>query len=174
LWTKIVRPVDNQEKISIADANGGQGKLGGMVKNVPLNCGEVMTQANLYVRTHVPFELLLGRPWQRGNYVSIDERLNGTYLLFKDPKTLEPRYEILVNIDEALPRIQYEMPVWNVPKRSEEVLSYHVMIDKIDTEAVQGPTMRPPPFELPNLDFNSTTANHAFSSPTPFQITLVL
>ena len=171
--TKIVRPVDNQEKISIADANGGQGKLGGMVKNVPLNCGEVMTQANLYVGTHVPFELLLGRPWQRGNYVSIDERLNGTYLLFKDPKTLEPRYEILVNIDEALPRIQYEMPVWNVPKGSEEALSYHVMIDEIDAEAVQGPTTRPLPFELPNLDFNSTTANHAFSSPTPFQIASV-
>jgi hypothetical protein len=56
---------------------------------------------------------------------------------------------------------------------SEEVLSYHVMIDKIDAEAVQGPTMHPPPFELPNLDFNSTTTNHTFSSPTPFQIALV-
>jgi hypothetical protein len=43
--TKMVRPVDNQEKISIADANGGRGKLEGMVNNVPLNCGEVMTQA---------------------------------------------------------------------------------------------------------------------------------
>jgi hypothetical protein len=82
--TKIVRPVDNKEKISIADANRGQGKLEGLVKNIPLNCGEVVTQANLYVSTHVPFKLLLGRPWQRGNYVSIDEQLNGTYLLFKD------------------------------------------------------------------------------------------
>jgi hypothetical protein len=53
------------------------------------------------------------------------------------------------------------------------VFSYHVMINKTDTEAVYGPTTHPPPFELPNLDFNSTAANHTFSSPTLFQITLV-
>ena len=72
--SKILRPVDNRQKISIADANGGQGKLEGMVDNVPLNCGEVATTANLYVGMHIPFELLLGRPWQQGNFVSIDER----------------------------------------------------------------------------------------------------
>lgn len=60
--SKTIRPFDSKEKISIADANGGQGKLEGMVANVPLNCGEVSTKATLYVGTHVPFELLLGRP----------------------------------------------------------------------------------------------------------------
>ena len=60
--------------MSMNDANGREGNLHGIVENVPLNCGGVMTQANLYVGTHVPFDLLLGRPWQRGNFVSIDER----------------------------------------------------------------------------------------------------
>ncbi|KAJ7030524.1 hypothetical protein C8F04DRAFT_1186739 [Mycena alexandri] len=42
-----------------------------------------------------PFDLLLGRPWQRGNLVSIDEREEGTYLIFKDRITRRPRYELL-------------------------------------------------------------------------------
>ena len=97
---KIRRPVDNLEKISIADANGGQGKLEGMVADIPLSCGQVTTTANLYVGTHMPFELLLGRPWQHGNYITIDEQRDGTYLLFKDPKNLEARFEILVARDK--------------------------------------------------------------------------
>ena len=97
---KIRRPVDNLEKISIADANGGQGKLEGMVADIPLNCGQVATTANLYVGTHMPFELLLGRSWQRGNYITIDEQRDGTYLLFKDPKNLEARFEILLARDK--------------------------------------------------------------------------
>jgi hypothetical protein len=169
--SKIIRPVDNKEKISIADANGGQGKLEGMVANVPLNCGEVATSANLYVGTHVPFELLLGRPWQRGNYVTIDERRNGTYLLFKDPKTLEPRYEILVAMDRANPELQYELPVWNVPEAPNEVLSYHVVIDQAPdrNEAVlKGPTTRPAslPIEFPNMDRGSSMNIQAIY-PTP-------
>src|SRR6266436_3453762 len=71
---KIRRPIDRNNSVSMNDANGGEGNLHGIVENVPLNCGGVMTQANLYVGTHVPFDLLLGRPWQRGNFVSIDER----------------------------------------------------------------------------------------------------
>ncbi|KAJ7260675.1 hypothetical protein C8J57DRAFT_1514609 [Mycena rebaudengoi] len=48
-----------------------------------------------------PFELLLGRPWQRSNLVSIDEREEGTYLVFKDPETRRPRYELLAIPHEA-------------------------------------------------------------------------
>ena len=139
----ILRPIDNTGKISIADANGGQGKLEGMIANVPLHCGEVATSANLYVGAHVPFELLLGRPWQRGNFVSIDERQNGTYLLFKDPKTLKPRYEILVAIDKTPAGIQYELPVWDLPE-PERSVSFHISIDKAPEEPdpIDGPTTR--------------------------------
>jgi len=101
---KIHRPIDRKTSVSMNDANGGEGNLHGIVKNVPLNCGGVMTQANLYVGSHVPFDLLLGRPWQRGNFVSIDERRDGTYLLFKDPQNLEEaRYEVLVTPDSMNP-----------------------------------------------------------------------
>ena len=165
--TKIMRPVDNKEKISIADANGGQGKLEGMVADVPLHCGNVATSANLYVGTHVPFELLLGRPWQRGNFVSIDERRNGTYLLFKDPKDLKPRYEILVAIDRTTPKIQYELPVWNVP---DEPVSYHIMIDQAPegSEVIaSGPTKHFAALNsnhIPFSDAMSTMSNHSLSS----------
>jgi hypothetical protein len=100
---KIRRPIDRKTSVSMNDANGGERNLNGIVENVPLNCGGVMTQANLYVGGHVPFDLLLGRPWQRGNFVSIDERRDDTYLLFKDPKDLEARYEVLVTPDATHP-----------------------------------------------------------------------
>ena len=101
---KIRRPIDRKTSVSMNDANGGEGNLHMIVENIPLNCGGVMTQANLYVGSHVPFNLLLGRPWQRGNFVSIDERRDGTYLLFKDPQNLEEaRYEVLVTPDSMNP-----------------------------------------------------------------------
>ena len=56
---------------------------------------------SLYVGNKAPFDLLLGRPWQRGNYISIDERLDGTYLQFKD-KGLRVNYEILVTPDKEV------------------------------------------------------------------------
>jgi hypothetical protein len=103
LWKKTVQhPMDKTQSISMNDANGGKGILLGLVQNVPLHCGGVATHGNLYVGSHVPFQLLLGRPWQRGNFISIDERQDGTWLVFKDPKDFEPRYEILVQPEEHL------------------------------------------------------------------------
>lgn len=78
------------------DANGGEGYLKGRVNGVNLVCGGVLTKANLYVGENPLFDLLLGRPWQRGNFVSIDERPKGTYLVFKDLENMTPRYEYLV------------------------------------------------------------------------------
>jgi hypothetical protein len=122
----------------------------------------------LYVGTHVPFELLLGRPWQRGNYVSIDEQLNGTYLLFKDTKTLEPRYEILVAVDRAALEIQYELPVWNVPEAPNDMLSYLVMADQAPDNS--GPTtqiLMPIELHLPFSDSESSMILHIpYPSPT--------
>ncbi|CAL1712335.1 unnamed protein product [Somion occarium] len=105
IWKDVLaRPMDKGRKISMSDANGGEGMLSGLVPNVPLNCGGVLTHANIYVGTQVPFKLLLGRPWQRGNYVSIDEREDGTYLLFKD-KHLNVRHELLVNPEPTNPSL---------------------------------------------------------------------
>jgi hypothetical protein len=74
-------PVNPQRKVVMNDANGGAGNLQGHISEVSLKCGSVETFANLYVGDAVPFDLLLGRPWQRDNLVSIDERIDGTYLV---------------------------------------------------------------------------------------------
>ena len=95
------KPIDVKSKISMGDANGGKGDLEGLLAKVPLNCGGVVTHADIYVGEKVPFDLLLGRPWQRGNFVSIDEREDGTYLLFKD-QNLDVRYEILVTPENRI------------------------------------------------------------------------
>jgi hypothetical protein len=126
---KIRRPIDRNNSVSMNDANGGEGNLHGIVENVPLNCGGVMTHANLYVGTHVPFDLLLGRPWQRGNFVSIDERRDGTYLLFKDPQNLEEaRYEVLVTPDSMNPvEWDFDPSTWLA---CEPPTSYFVNCDK--------------------------------------------
>ena len=92
-------PIDLRKGLVMNDANGGEGYLKGLVENVPLTCGGVETQTNLYVGANVPFDLLLGCPWQRRNFVSIDERTNGTYLVFKDKDTLKPSSEILVTVE---------------------------------------------------------------------------
>ncbi|KZP28057.1 hypothetical protein FIBSPDRAFT_729688, partial [Athelia psychrophila] len=76
------QPVDYSKTMQIADANGGAGVLCGLLTNVPLCCGNVCTPADLYVKAGAPFEMLLGRPWQRDNLITIDERVSGTYIIF--------------------------------------------------------------------------------------------
>ncbi|KAJ7233372.1 hypothetical protein C8J57DRAFT_1532505 [Mycena rebaudengoi] len=94
------QPTDVTRIIQMNDANGGEGTLHGCVDRVKMLCGSVKTTANLYISSNqVPFDLLLGRKWQRQNYVGIDERKDGTYLIFKDLRTLEPRYEMLVQTE---------------------------------------------------------------------------
>ena len=113
VWkSQINRPIDVGRSISMNDANGGEGKLQGLVENVPLSCGAVQTKANLYVGDHVPFNLLLGRPWQRGNYVSIDERQDGTWLVFKDPRNLQVTHELLCTPDGISPEWVFEPSTW--------------------------------------------------------------
>ncbi|KAK7685263.1 hypothetical protein QCA50_011626 [Cerrena zonata] len=103
IWkSTLSRPVDMHHSVNMSDASGGESVLKGLVSNVPLTCGSVVTHANLYVGDRVPFDLLLGRPWQRGNFVSIDERSDGTYLLFKD-QNLDVQHELLVTPEENPP-----------------------------------------------------------------------
>ncbi|KAJ7062090.1 hypothetical protein C8F01DRAFT_1251907 [Mycena amicta] len=92
---KIKHVVDMTQVINMNDANGGSGQLRGMIRGAELVCGGLRTTADLWVSEQAPFELLLGRPWQRANKVSIDERKEGTYLVFKDATTGRPRFEML-------------------------------------------------------------------------------
>ena len=70
----IPRPCDRSETIGLLAANNSTGQLKGLVSNVELRCGAARTWANLYVIEKAPFQLLLGRPWQRDNHISIEER----------------------------------------------------------------------------------------------------
>ncbi|KAJ6503467.1 hypothetical protein C8R47DRAFT_1210714 [Mycena vitilis] len=102
---KVNKPVDMNRTMNMNDANGGQGQLQGYIQDVEFNCGGVITSTDLWMSQQAPFELLLGRPWQRGNMVSIDERDEGTYLVFKDRHTRQPRYELLAIPYELAPDV---------------------------------------------------------------------
>src|ERR1700683_1731765 len=128
--SKIRRPIDCTASLSMNDANGGEGKLNGFVENVPLEFSSVQTCTNLYVGKHVPFDLLLGRPWQCRNLVSIDEQEDGTYLVFKDPGTLEPKNKVLVPPDVIVSEgLYYDPSTWYT---LEEVDSYFVDVGGAD------------------------------------------
>jgi hypothetical protein len=99
-WKNVLRmPMDRNKSIPVTAANGTKDRLTGLVTDVEFRCGGVSTRANLFVSEDPPFHVLLGRPWQQGNLVSIDERRDGTYLIFKDPITAEPAYELLVHAE---------------------------------------------------------------------------
>lgn len=101
----IQLPINLVENVVMGDANGNSGRLEGLIKKVPLRCGEVLTEANLYIgRKNLPFDLLLGRPWQKRNKVSIDERKKGTYLVFKDQESDQPKFEVFINPAQLVPR----------------------------------------------------------------------
>ncbi|KAF7798999.1 hypothetical protein EIP86_010229 [Pleurotus ostreatoroseus] len=120
VWKSCFKiPMDRTKSIIMSDANGGEGKLEGFIPNLPLNCGQVLTHASLWVGDQAPFDLLLGRPWQRGNFVSIDERIDGTYLLFKD-KSMEVKYEILVTPEET---VAYDREIAEYVARTQGLLN---------------------------------------------------
>jgi tetrahydromethanopterin S-methyltransferase subunit G len=101
---KIQKAVDMSQVTNMNDANGGRGQLQGWIRDVEFTCGAATTMTNLWVSQKAPFALLLGRPWQRGNLVSIDEWDEGTYLIFKDRETRRPRFELLaVPYEGSLP-----------------------------------------------------------------------
>jgi len=102
---KFQLAIDISKRIVMSDVNGNSGMLEGLIQKVPLRCGALLTEANLHVgRDHLPFDLLLGRPWQRGNRVSIDEREKGTYLVFKEPDSDKPKFEIFINPAQFISR----------------------------------------------------------------------
>lgn len=155
----IKRPIDLRSRVMMNDANGTSRALNGLVENVPLHCGGLQTTASLHVGKHVPFDLLLGRPWQRGNYVSIDERTEGTYLLFRDPDDLEGRYEILVQPDDEPHQFPFDPSLYtqfetdyNYPECFSVSLSSNDM-----TQSGNSQISRSPSFDLePTLNDSDT------------------
>jgi predicted XRE-type DNA-binding protein len=102
VYQKCIKlPMDPARTLTMNDANGGASQLVGLVANVPLSCGSVETTANLFIGDRLPFDLLLGCPWQRGNFISIDERVDGTYVVFKNPTKEGPYQEMLVQTEET-------------------------------------------------------------------------
>ncbi|SJL18085.1 uncharacterized protein ARMOST_21657 [Armillaria ostoyae] len=85
------------KEISCSDANGNLGLLSGQFGNVRLEQGPVVTNAALFIGNQkISFQLLLGCPWLRGNLVSISERLEGTYLVYHDPRNPKNYKELFV------------------------------------------------------------------------------
>ncbi|KAL1684627.1 hypothetical protein GGG16DRAFT_106850, partial [Schizophyllum commune] len=89
-------PLDTAGALTMNDANGGEGYISGVMNQISLELGPICTKTDIYLGAKVPFDLLLGRPWQRGNKISIDERDEGTYLIFRDQETGAKRYELRV------------------------------------------------------------------------------
>jgi hypothetical protein len=80
-------------QINMVGADSSHSILNAHFKDAPLFIGEVETHTDLYVKNKSPFELLLGRPWQVSNHVSINEGDTGTTLVIKCGHGL-PTYSI--------------------------------------------------------------------------------
>ena len=127
---KILLPVDLSKPTTMNVANGNTEALGGLIVGVPLRCGAVITDANLYVGPeNLPFDMLLGRPWQIRNRVSIDERKTGTWLIFKDPETDQPKFEIYINPSQFISR--NFKPYRNIPRPAN---SGYLVTESAETE----------------------------------------
>jgi hypothetical protein len=83
VWENDLKvPMDVSASMTLHDANGGTSTLKGIIPDLELKIGGLITTSNYWVTTTCPLDILLGRPWQRQNLVSIDERTDGTYLRF--------------------------------------------------------------------------------------------
>lgn len=91
----VRKPINTGEAITMNDANGGTGRLLGLVEDIPLKIGHVKTPINAFVSENPPFDGLLGRPWQQAHKIGIEEREDGTYLIFPDTHGY-PKTELLV------------------------------------------------------------------------------
>ena len=78
-------PIDASLTTYMRDAGLHDTLMEGRCHNVNLTAGNLVTTTDLWVGKKVPFSLLLGRPWQRRNRISIDERETGTWLCRRDP-----------------------------------------------------------------------------------------
>lgn len=103
VWKQIIKlPMNMTEKVEMRDANDGIRKLHGLLENVVFDYGSVRTHASCFVGAHFPFDLLLGRPWQRNNRISIEEHEDGTYLVVRDRETGDVIFKSIVTPDQMI------------------------------------------------------------------------
>ncbi|KAJ7588176.1 hypothetical protein C8J56DRAFT_1050236 [Mycena floridula] len=94
-------PKKAEERITMRDANGNDGELVGLSRSVRLDIGTISTRANLHIGpTTLPYPMLLGRPYMLDNKVSIDERDEGTFVIFEPDG--QDRWELFTNPAELM------------------------------------------------------------------------
>ena len=86
--------------VTMKDANNGESTLFGALPRVTFTIAGIPMYTKLYIKDNAPFDLLLGRPWQRHNLVSIDECVDGTWLIFKN-NLGEPEHRFKVRSSQA-------------------------------------------------------------------------
>jgi hypothetical protein len=109
--------INRSRGLFMRDAGNHRTQMMGAVENLPINIGDIQTIArDCWVSDNLPFKFLLGRKWQRENRIGIDERDDGTWLIFRDPRT-GAKYELnaqpATNIQEILPYLQNRRTEWN-------------------------------------------------------------
>jgi hypothetical protein len=72
--------MDVSASMTLHDANGGTSTLKGIISDLELKIGGLITMSSYWVTTTCPLDILLERPWQHQNLVSIDKRTDKTYL----------------------------------------------------------------------------------------------
>jgi hypothetical protein len=82
-------PIVSEVDMSLHDTNSGNNCLLGLVPDLEMKVGALRTWGSVWVSEMCSPAILLGRPWQRENMVSIDERSTGTYLQFSEAKDTE-------------------------------------------------------------------------------------
>ena len=83
------------------NANGGKGILWGLVQHVPLTCGIVSTEANLYVGEDVPFQLLLQSRTTKARQFYCDQIAGRNGLIFVG-SSLALKKELIAHFSEFL------------------------------------------------------------------------
>jgi hypothetical protein len=74
-------PVNRQKVGKLLDANGGMQYTIGTIPDVRFMLGGKGTVCHLNIHKDAPYPLLLGRPWQKENMISIMEKPSGTHFI---------------------------------------------------------------------------------------------
>ena len=83
IWSNDIKvPMDPDASMSLCDANRGNNWLLGLIPDLEIKIGGLSTSGDVWVSNEILPAVLLRRPWQQQNMVSIDEWQDRTYLQF--------------------------------------------------------------------------------------------